>query len=172
MNRMQLNSRGGSQPAQYQTYQARQAQQWQQQQQASQFPLYASNATGTPINISQGIVRTECRGIFVNGLNYRARREDIEKHFSKAGDIIRVDLQKDSTSGKSKGNCTIQYARAESAAEAIKIFHGREFMSMRLNVRKDKEATAINAPSAGNARSTHAGRANMEPIIVNGSQVR
>jgi hypothetical protein len=194
MNRMQLDSRNTSQIAQYQMYQAAQAHQYQQQQlqrqqqqqqqqrqqqqqqqqqrQSTQLPMYAANATGTPINISQGIVRTECRGIFVNGLNYKARTKDIENHFGKAGQIAKVDLQKDPQTGKSKGNCTIQYTNAESAARAIAMFHEQSFMTLRLNVRRDKEATPIDAPSSSNARSAQAGKTNPEPIIVNGSQVR
>jgi hypothetical protein len=116
--------------------------------------------------------QSECRGIFVNGLNYKARTKDIENHFGKAGQIAKVDLQKDPQTGKSKGNCTIQYTNAESAARAIAMFHEQSFMTLRLNVRRDKEATPIDAPSSSNARSAQAGKTNPEPIIVNGSQVR
>ncbi|SMY28975.1 unnamed protein product [Zymoseptoria tritici ST99CH_1A5] len=175
MRGVQIGPRA-SQAAQQQMYQARSTQQYprdqQQQRQPAQIPMYAANATGTPINISQGIVRTECRGVFVNGLSFKASTKDIEKHFARAGPIVKVDLQRDTQSGRSKGNCTIQYVNADSVAAAIAIFNGQEFWGMPLNVRRDKEATPVNVPiTTSNARS-RAGRTTTEPIIVNGSQPR
>ena len=138
------------------------------QQPASQQPVYVSTSIGTPVNASAGVVRTESRGIFVSGLNFKARTRDIESFFGKAGKILKCDLQKDSATGKSKGNATVQYASAEDARKAVQIFDGQKFMSMRLNVRPDREATAVVPPAASN--SSQASRSNAEPIIVNGSR--
>ncbi|KAK4549130.1 hypothetical protein LTR36_007587 [Oleoguttula mirabilis] len=134
------------------------------QQQAARLPVYALSSTGTPINTSHGTVRTEARGIFVSGLNYKARTKEVEAYFRRAGEVTKCELQKDPSSGKSKGNAMIQYASAAEAQRAIDIFHGTPYMTMRLNVRRDKEATAVSPPPAQASRSS-------EPIIVNGSQV-
>ena len=122
------------------------------------------SSSGMPINTTHGAVRTEARGIFVSGLNYKARTKEVEAVFRRAGDVIRCELQKDRSTGKSKGNATIQYASAAEVQQAIDMFDGKMYMNMRLEVRKDKEATVVSPPPAQASRSS-------EPIIVNGSQV-
>lgn len=134
------------------------------QQHAAHFPMYALSSSGTPINTSHGTVRTEARGIFVSGLNYKARTKDVEAEFRRAGEVTKCEVQKDTSTGKSKGNATIQYASAAEAQQAIRMFNGRTYMNMKLNVRGDKEATAVSPPPVQASRSG-------EPIIVNGSQV-
>ncbi|KAK4497478.1 hypothetical protein PRZ48_011929 [Zasmidium cellare] len=156
-----------------QFYYARQAQAAQMQQQQMQYPVYTMNtATGAPINTANGVVRVEARGIFVSGLNFKARTRDVEAYFSKVGEIVKCEVQKDPQTGKSKGNATIKYASAEAAQKAIRTFHGRPFMQMTLNVRFDKDQTPITSPPAAGTSSQPA-RSSNEPTIVNGSaQVR
>lgn len=148
--------------------QARQVYQTRQAQMAGPYPTYTTGTTGLPTNTTRGIVRTEVRGIFVSGLDFKARQKDIEKHFRQAGEIVKIELQKDSA-GKSKGNATILYTTAEDAQEAIEMFDRKKFMSMQLRVRPDREATVIAPPPQASAGAQQ--RANMEPTIVNGSQV-
>ncbi|KAK4611872.1 hypothetical protein CLAFUW4_12858 [Fulvia fulva] len=174
MSRVGLDPRNPADVHQYtrQVWSVRQApqQQYQAQGGAQQYPRYMANSTGLPTNTSQGVIRTEARGIFISGLNFKACTRDIELHFGEAGEVVKVDLQKD-PQGKSKGNATIQYASAEAAQRAIEMFHGERFQNMRMNVRRDKEATAINAPQpTGTGQS--AARRTEQPTIVNGSQVR
>lgn len=138
------------------------------QQHVYQSPMYMSTANGTPVNVSRGAVRTEHRGIFVSGLNYKAHRKDIETLFSRAGRITAFDLQKDPATGKPKGNATVQYASAEEASTAIREFNGSSFMKMRLNVRVDTEATAISTPT-GSSLGPQAQKKSAGPLIVNGS---
>ncbi|KAL9528092.1 hypothetical protein SMMN14_08098 [Sphaerulina musiva] len=134
--------------------------------------VYTGNAAGLPVNVRQGTIRTEARGVFVSGLNYRASEKDIKAHFCEAGQIVKVaDLRMDASTKKSKGNCTIQYTSAAEAQKAIELFHKKEFMSMRLNVREDKSRVAIDAPPTSTANSPPS-RSLAGPIIVNGSQVR
>ncbi|EME40013.1 hypothetical protein DOTSEDRAFT_47500 [Dothistroma septosporum NZE10] len=152
-----------------QQFAARQAQQYQAQGGPQQYPRYVANATGLPTNASQGVIRTEARGVFISGLNYKARTREIETHFGKAGKVVKVDLQKDPQNGKSKGNATIQFSSAEAAQKAIEMFHGARFQNMKMNVRKDKEATAVNAPQPAGT-SSQTGCSREQPTIVNGSQ--
>lgn len=135
-------------------------------------PVYTGNAAGLPVNVRQGAVRTEARGVFVAGLNYCASEKDIKAYFSRAGQIVKVaDLRIDGSTRKSKGNCTIQYTTAAEARKAIELFHKQEFMNMQLNVREDKSRVAIDAPP--NRTTSQASRSSAAgPIIVNGSQVR
>jgi len=148
---------------QQQYQQAARAQVAASQQQAARSPVYALSSSGTPINTSNGTIRTEARGVFISGLNFKARTKDVEGVFGRAGEITKCELQKDASTGKSKGNATIQYSSAVEAQQAIEMFNGKSYMSMKLTVRRDKEATAISPPPA------QAGR-NNEPIIVNGSR--
>ncbi|KXT16081.1 hypothetical protein AC579_7126 [Pseudocercospora musae] len=167
MANMALDYRNQAHVAQArQVYQTRQA-----QMHSSQYPVYTTGTTGLPTNTTRGLVRTQARGIFVSGLDFKARQKDIERHFRQAGEIVKVELQKDTSTGKSKGNATILYTNAEDAQEAIEMFDRRMFMSMQLRVRPDKETTVVAPPpqaSAGAQRRT----TNMEPTIVNGSQIR
>lgn len=139
------------------------------QQNPYQSPMYMSAANGTPVNVSRGAVRTEYRGIFVSGLNYKAHRKDVEAYFGRAGRITALEVQKDPTTGKSKGNATVQYSSTEEASKAVRDFHGTSFMKMRLNVRMDTEATAVSTPSNGALRAQMQKKATAEPLIVNGS---
>ena len=180
MANMGLNPRDPNHVGQFrQMYHNRQQQQQQQQQpmpMTVRQPLYTGNAAGLPVNVRQGTIRTEARGVFVSGLNYRASEKDIKAYFGRAGQIVKVaDLRMDAATRKSKGNCTIQYTTAAEAQKAIEMFHRQEFMSMQLNVREDKSRVAIDAPVTATTTTTTTGQARSSaagPIIVNGSQVR
>ena len=122
------------------------------------------SSSGTPVNTVNGHVLTESRGVFVSGLNYKARTKEIETLFSQAGEISKCELQKDPGTGKSKGKATIQYASAASAQKAIAMFDSKSYAGMKLKVRPDTERTVISPPPSRVSKSN-------EPIIVNGSRV-
>lgn len=145
----------------YNAYAARQAHLARQQQGGS---IYLTTAGGIPVNVENGAVRTESRGVFVGKLKYSARARDVEALFQKAGKIIDCKLRVDPTTGKSKGSATILYAFAAQAMVAVEKFNNYEFMGKRLEVRIDKESTAISPPAGARAPSTE-----VQPIIVNGS---
>ena len=128
--------------------------------------MYALSASGTPINTSHGLVRTEARGVFVSSLSFKARTRDVEELFCRAGKITRCDIQKEPSTGKSKGIAVVNYATAVEAQRAIAMFHNKEFLNLKLKVRHDKEPTVIGRPPPGQASKTKT----TEPIIVNGSQ--
>ena len=144
----------------------------------TQGPMYISSPTGTHVNVSQGAIKTEVRGIFVSNVDYKASSKDLQRYFGRAGEIVKCQLQKDPVTGKSKGNATVQYAVAKDAKRAVAMFHSEKYMGMRLKVRLDKEPVAVGTPSAGssrtngnasNSRTVQQSRNNAEPIIVNGS---
>ncbi|KAK5129757.1 hypothetical protein LTR08_002823 [Meristemomyces frigidus] len=134
------------------------------QQQAARAPMYALSASGTPINTTGGLVRTEARGIFVSNLSFKARTKDVEDLFGRAGEVTKCEVQKDPSTGKSKGVAVIKFATAAEAQRAIDLFHDRLYMNMKLRVRYDKEPTVVGPPPVQASRT-------IEPIIVNGSQV-
>ncbi|EMD00036.1 hypothetical protein BAUCODRAFT_128698 [Baudoinia panamericana UAMH 10762] len=126
---------------------------------------YAISSTGTPINVVNGTVRTEARGVFVSGLKFGAQGKDVEALFSRAGRVVKCEMQKDASTRRPKGSATILFASAVEARQAIELFHRKTYMNMTLLVREDKERTAISPPIASQASRSS------EPVIVNGSQV-
>jgi RNA recognition motif-containing protein len=141
-------------------------------------PVYVSSSTGTHVNVGQGAIKTEVRGVFVSNIDYKAGTRDLQRFFSRAGEIVHCQLQKDPATGKSKGNATVQYAAANDAKNAVRLFHNEKYMGMRLKVRLDKEPVAVGVPAASSSRSTgtantsrpiQQSRSSTEPIIANGS---
>lgn len=143
-----------------------------------QGPVYVSSPTGTHVNVGHGVIKTEVRGVFVSNIDYKAGSRDLQRFFSRAGEIVNCQLQKDPATGKSKGNATVQYAAANDAKNAVRLFQNEKYMGMRLKVRLDKEPVAVGVPAASSSRSTgtastsrttQQSRNSTEPIIVNGS---
>jgi len=142
---------------------------------------YVSNTSGLPVNRSEGTVPTESRGIFIGGLHYKAHSKDITQWFKRAGNIVKCDLQKDSNTGKSKGNALIQYATATEASKAVRMFDQQVFMGMQIKVRLDKDPVPVassrtSSTTSGGRRtsgrsksSAQQSKPDAEPLIVNGS---
>ncbi|KAK0905670.1 hypothetical protein LTR91_011117 [Friedmanniomyces endolithicus] len=145
MMSLQLHTQDPRYPAMMQQYQQRaQAlllQQATQQRAANDAYAYTSN--GLPVNTNQGSIRTESRGVFVSGLNYKARSRDVEALFNRAGEISKCEVQKDAASGRSKGKATIRYSSTAGAQQAISMLNNRKFMDMALKVRLDTEQTWV-----------------------------
>lgn len=144
----------------------------------TQGPIYVESPTGTHVNVGRGAIKTEVRGIFVSNIDYKAGTRDLQRFFSRAGEIVNCQLQKDASTGKSKGNATVQYAAANDAKNAVRLFNNEKYMGLRLKVRLDKEPIAIGVPSSTSSRlngtpsttrSSQQSRNSTEPIIVNGS---
>lgn len=125
-------------------------------------PQYVNSYTGTPINVRDGVALTVSRGIFVSGINYKAREEDVRHKFSKAGDVVKCALQTDASTGKSKGVATVLFASSAEAQKAIDRYNDSTWMDKKIKVRIDKESTTLAAPP----------RSDASPLIVNGSRVR
>ncbi|KAI5361440.1 Putative RNA recognition motif domain, nucleotide-binding alpha-beta plait domain superfamily [Septoria linicola] len=170
-----LDARDPSERARFLQFQDQQAQM------AQTVPAYAGNAAGLPVNVRNGTVQTEARGVFVSGLNYKATEKDIRAYFSRAGNVTQVKLSKDEATKKSKGNCTVQYTTAAEASEAVHLFNRQKFMGMQLNLRADRSTVPVDTPLKG-AASQQPRPSGMlggpavsgprGPTIVNGSQVR
>lgn len=181
--KMQSMGMNPSDPAVIAASRARLAQAYSTQQQPvplqgqnpAQAPVYIPTSAGTYVNVGQGAIKTEIRGIFISNIDYKASSKDIQAFFGKAGEIVKCQLLKDPATGKSKGNATVQYASAKDAKKAVGMFNNEKWMSMRLKVRLDKEPIAVGTSSSSRASaSTSNGRSSQsrnstEPIIVNGS---
>lgn len=125
-------------------------------------PEYVKSQTGTPINVRDGVAVTVARGIFVSGISYKAREEDVKRKFSSVGDIVRCVLLMNTSTGKSKGFATILFSSSADAQKAINKYNGATWLEKKLIVRVDKEASTLTAPP----------RSDTAPLIVNGSRVQ
>jgi RNA recognition motif-containing protein len=139
-----------------------------------QAPVCLRTSTGIHVNVAQGTINTETRGVFISSIDYKASSKDIAQHFSKAGELVDCQLQKDLANGRSKGKAIVQYTTAENANKAVQMFHNRTWMSMRLIVRLDKNSVAVSTPSVlpsriSNRNSVQQSGGNIGPVIVNGS---
>lgn len=144
-----------------QTYQAYQARHLAAQQQRTASQQYGTTATGLPVNTSHGVAIIEPRKVFVNSLSFRAKESDVSDLFKKAGRVLDVNIQRDS-SRKSRGNATVAYGSVHEAQRAIQMFNCHSFMGRDLGVRLDRDTTTVLPPPEPDPRSSG-------PVIVDGS---
>jgi RNA recognition motif-containing protein len=124
-----------------------------------QMPIYSSNTSGMSVNVGNGAVLTEPRGIFISGLDYKARSRDLEALLKRVGRPVEFKLQKDKN-GRSKGSATAKFATAHEAQYAISRLNGQRFEGAShkdkpLSVRFDTDKTVVGQVQP--------------PVIVNGS---
>jgi hypothetical protein len=53
-----------------------------------QGPVYVSSPIGTHVNVGQGAVKTEVRGVFISNIDYEACTKELERFFGRAGEIV------------------------------------------------------------------------------------
>jgi hypothetical protein len=108
-------------------------------------PAYSQSSAGLPVNLGQGAVLTESRGIFIQSLDYDARSSDVTSLIHSIGlRPIKVKLLKTSA-GQSKGCATVEFSKKEDAQYAVSHLHGQRHMRTTLTVRLDKESTIVGA---------------------------
>ena len=62
-----------------------------------------------------------CNGIFINGIPYETKEEELRQLFSKYGNIEILKLPKYQDSGRNIGYCHIYYSSPESASKALEL---------------------------------------------------
>jgi hypothetical protein len=85
-----------------------------------------------PVNVRNGAVLTEARGIFIQNLN-----------FLTVGQPVDYRLIRDPRTGTFKGHATAAFGSQEQAQRAAYYLNRVEHMGMTLTVRMDKETTAV-----------------------------
>jgi hypothetical protein len=109
----------------------------------AQIPLYSTNSYGMPVNIRNGAVLTEARGIFIQNLNFRCSPSDLHSLLLTVGQPVDYKLIRDSRTGTFKGHATASFGSQEQAQRAAYYLNRVEHMGMTLTVRMDKETTAV-----------------------------
>jgi len=106
-------------------------------------PAYSQSSGGLPVNLSQGAVITESRGIFIHGLNYNAGHEDIVSLINGLGLLFRkIKIFRDSH-GASKGCATVEFKSKRDAQSAVTRLNDGIHMGKQLTVRLDADPTIV-----------------------------
>lgn len=79
--------------------------------------------------------------IFVSSLNFRARREDLEKLFAPYGDVINARIITDKVRHRSKGYGFVEMDD-EAGQKAIEALNGSEHMGRTISVAVAKSVKA------------------------------
>lgn len=131
------------------------------------FQVTYTNGNGMPLNISNGVLQTEGRGVFIQNLSYDTTSADVENLMRGAGPIFRCEIKTDIRTGRSRGSATVKFTTCEDATRALVMFNGTWFMNRQLTIRLDKNQEAKSDAEA--STGTPSGRNEQEPIIVDGS---
>ena len=75
----------------------------------------------------------EGRKLFIGGLSFDAREDDLRNDFGKFGDL--EDLQLPYVDGRHKGFAFLTYYKAEDAQAASKEHHQREYFGREISAR-------------------------------------
>jgi hypothetical protein len=109
----------------------------------AQMPVYSANSYGMPVNVRNGAVLTEARGIFIHNLSYKCTPSDLYSLLLTVGQPVDYKLLRDARTGVFKGSATAAFGSQEVALRAAHNLNSTEHMGMMLNVRMDKETTAV-----------------------------
>ncbi|KAI9706190.1 MAG: hypothetical protein M1820_004951 [Bogoriella megaspora] len=119
-------------------------------------PQYGQAANGTPVNMSNGAVRTEARGVFISGLPFTTKKTDLENALRRYGRLVKCELPPhQSKAGMARGTATAEFTTLEAAETAVLNFNS--YGGRQIKVRFDRESTK-SGPLAEEP-----------PIVLNGS---
>ena len=76
--------------------------------------------------------------LFVGGLSYNTEVDEIRELFVQAGEVISANIIKDKFTNQSRGFGFVEMATEAQAAEAIKMFNGKELGGRSLVVNESK----------------------------------
>jgi RNA recognition motif-containing protein len=106
------------------------------------------------VNLSQGAVITETRGIFLQGLKYSVGNNELKLLLSERGlRPEQASVHRDSR-GASKGVATARFSTKAEAELAVSRLNGRTHAGKTLTVRMDTNSTVIGS---------------LEPFVVDGT---
>lgn len=120
----------------------------------SQPPVYSASNSGMPVNIRDGAMLTEARGIFIQNLSYKVGSDELKNLLYTVGRPIDCKVHRD-RSGVSKGVATAKFASTHEAQLAVTHLNRKPHRGMTLKVRLDQDTTVVGQVGP--------------PLVVNGS---
>ena len=93
--------------------------------------------------------------IFVGNLSFKTTRDELYEILSEAGEVINVHLPVERETGRLRGFAFVEFASAEAAETAIRLFDGREVggRKLRVNAAEDRPRREDGADPRGASRS-------------------
>ena len=76
--------------------------------------------------------------LYVGGLSYNTDVEEVRELFIQAGEVVSANIIKDKFTNQSRGFVFVEMATEEQAAEAIKMFNGKELGGRTLTVNESR----------------------------------
>ena len=76
--------------------------------------------------------------LYVGGLSYNTDVDQVRELFVQAGEVVSANIIKDKFTNQSRGFGFVEMATEEQAAEAIKMFNGKQFDGRSLTVNESK----------------------------------
>ena len=76
--------------------------------------------------------------LYVGGLSYNTDEESVKNLFGQAGEIVAVNIIKDKMTNQSRGFGFVEMATEAQAAEAIKMFNGKQLDGRSLTVNESR----------------------------------
>ena len=89
--------------------------------------------------------------LFVGGLSYNTDVEEVRQLFMQAGEVVSANIIRDKFTNQSRGFGFVEMATEEQAAEAIKMFNGKELGGRNLvvNESRPQEKRSFGGPRGG-----------------------
>jgi cold-inducible RNA-binding protein len=89
--------------------------------------------------------------LFVGGLSYNTDVEEVRQLFLQAGEVVSANIIRDKFTNQSRGFGFVEMATEEQAAEAIKMFNGKELGGRNLvvNESRPQEKRSFGGPNRG-----------------------
>ncbi|KAF2084304.1 hypothetical protein K490DRAFT_59726 [Saccharata proteae CBS 121410] len=112
---------------------------------------YQPTAERPPVNTSQGIVRTEARGVHISGLPYTTTESQLRQVLSQYGEPLRLRA--------ANGSATVTFRTRAEADQATRALDNNFLGGRQLSARYDREETAVS-------------RSSRSPVIANGASPR
>ncbi|KAF1933983.1 uncharacterized protein M421DRAFT_388398 [Didymella exigua CBS 183.55] len=120
----------------------------------AQSPVYSASNSGMPVNIRDGAMLTEARGIFIQNLSYKVGSDELRNLLYTVGRPVYCKVHRD-RSGVSKGVATAKFASTHEAQLAVTHLNRKPHRGMALKVRLDQDTTVVGQVGP--------------PLVVNGS---
>ncbi|XP_044487807.1 uncharacterized protein LOC123212723 isoform X2 [Mangifera indica] len=90
-------------------------------------------------------VDADSRTIFLTNVHFAATKDSLSRHFNKFGEVLKVVIVTDATTGQPTGSAYVEFMRKEAADNALSL-DGTSFMSRILKVVKRNAAYQDAAP--------------------------
>ncbi|XP_017243689.1 serine/arginine-rich SC35-like splicing factor SCL30 isoform X2 [Daucus carota subsp. sativus] len=87
------------------------------------------------------ISKMQIHGLYiVSNVHFAATKDSLLQHFNKFGDVLKVIIVTDATTGQPKGSAYVEFTKSKEAEHALSLLDGTSFLSRILKVVKESAA--------------------------------